>query len=164
VRDVVLSIPDLAARRVPDLDVKSGRRMTGWTTVEVFELAPWAFLLLPLGPLSSALLRSGGGRGVQVKLPVTKATACRRRAAEAAAALGLASGSLALLRGLLQGRASLIWLGVALLAAGALLATAGLSALWVRGRLEADGVRLRGVHRAFADGVMFVRALGRAAA
>jgi hypothetical protein len=164
VREVVLSVPDLSARRVPDLDVKSGRRSTGWTTVEVFDLASWAFLLLPLGPLSSALLRSGGARGVRVELPVTRATARRRRAAEMAAGLGLAAGAFALLRGLLEGRPALVALGAVLLVAGALVATVGLSALWVRGRLVEEGVQLRGVHRAFADGVVYVRALGRRSA
>jgi hypothetical protein len=164
VREVVLSVPDLSARRVPDLDVKSGRRSTGWTTVEVFDLASWAFLLLPLGPLSSALLRSGGARGVRVELPVTRATARRRRAAEMAAGLGLAAGAFALLRGLLEGRPALVGLGAVLLVAGALVATVGLSALWVRGRLVEEDVHLRGVHRAFADGVVYVRALGRRSA
>jgi hypothetical protein len=164
VREVVLSVPDLSAHRVPDLDVKSGRRSTGWTTVEVFDLASWAFLLLPLGPLSSVLLRSGGARGVRVELPVTRTTARRRRAAEVAAGLGLAAGAWGLVRGLLQGRAALVGLGAVLLVAGAVVATVGLSVLWVRGRLVEDGVHLRGVHRAFADGVVFVRALQQASA
>ena len=158
---MVLSVPDLAARRVPDLDVKTGRRSTRWATVEVFDLASWAFLLLPLGPLSSTLLRSGGGRGVRVELPVTRATVRRRRLAELVAALGLVSGGLLVLDGVLQGRAPLVLLGFLLLAGGGLVATAGLSALWLRGGLVEDGIRLRGVHRAFADGVVFVRAVER---
>ena len=161
---MVLSVPDLSARRVPDLDVKSGRRSTGWTTVEVFDLASWAFALLPLGPLSSALLRSGGGHGVRVALPVSRATARRRRAAEALAAILVVAGVGALPGGVLLARVSLVALGLALLAAGVAVATVGLSALWVRGRLEDEGIRLRGVHRAFADGVVFVRAVGRSAA
>jgi hypothetical protein len=96
---------------------------------------------------------------VRVQLPVTRATNWRRRGAEALAALALAAGSVAVVSGLLQGRASLLWLGLLLVVSGAVVATAGLSALWVRGRLVEDGVELRGVHRAFADGVVFVRAL-----
>jgi hypothetical protein len=163
VREVVLSIPDLRTRRVPDLGVKSGERSTGWTVVEVFDLPRWVFLVLPLGPLSSLLMRVARRRGVLVELPVTRRTSRHRRSAEALAGAAVVSGALALGRGAVGGGAGLVVLGVVLLAAGALVATAGLSALWVRGRLEGDGIRLRGVHRAFADGVTFVRAVGRPA-
>ena len=157
----MLPVPDLCARRVPDLDVKSGERVTGWTAVEVFPLPRWAFLALPLGPLSSLLLRATRRRGVLVELPVTRGTTRRRRAAEGVAGAGLVAGLLALLEGVFRGRASLVVLGAVLLVAGALVATAGLSLVWVRRRLEGNGVRLVGVHRAFADGVAVVRAVGR---
>ena len=161
VREVVVSLPDLCARRVPDLDVKTGSRMSGWVTVEVFDLPGWAFRALPLGPVSSALLRVVRRRGVQIELPVTRGTVRRRRAAEVASAAALVAGVLLLVEGVVRGRGSLLALGAALVAGGGLLATVGLSALWVRGRLEGNGVHLRGVHRAFADGVAFVRAVGR---
>jgi hypothetical protein len=161
VREVVLSVPDLCARRVPDLDVKTGERVTRWTAVEVFALPQWAFLALPLGPLSSALLRVTRRRGVLVELPVTGGTTRRRRAVEVVAGSVLVAGVLALLEGGFRGRGSLVVLGAVLLVAGALVATVGLSAVWVRGRLEGNGIRLRGVHRAFSDGVAFVRAVGR---
>jgi hypothetical protein len=161
VREVVLSIPDLTARRVPDLDVKSGERLTGWTVVEVFDLPRWAFLALPLGRLSSLVLRATRRRGVLVELPVTGRTARRRWGAEVLAGAGLVLAALALLQGVLRGEGGLVVLGGVLMVAGTLVATAGLSALWVHGRLEGDGVRLRGVHRAFVDGVTFVRAVGR---
>jgi hypothetical protein len=160
-REVVLTIPDMVARRVPDLDVRSGERRTGWTVVEVFDIPFWAFLLLPLGPLSSGLLRLTRHRGVLIELPVTRATTMRRRTGEAVAAAGLAGGLLAVVDGLVRDRGGTVALGVVLLVAGALGATAGLSRLWVRGRMEGDGVRLRGVHRAFADGVAFVREVRR---
>jgi hypothetical protein len=156
-REVVLTIPDMVARRVPDLDVRSGERRTGWTVVEVFDIPFWAFLLLPLGPLSSGLLRLTRHRGVLVELPVTRATTVRRRTGEAVAAAGLTGGALAVVEGLVQGHGGLVGLGVVLLVAGALVATAGLSRIWVRGRMEGHGVHLKGVHRAFADGVAFVR-------
>ena len=158
---MVLPVPDLCARRVPDLDVKTGERMTGWTAVEVFPLPLWAFLALPLGPLSSALLRATHRRGVLVELPVTRRTTRRRRAAEVVAGSGVVAGLLAMLDGVFRGRAALVVLGAVLLVAGGLVATAGLSVVWVRGRLEGNGVHLRGVHRAFAEGVFFVRAVGR---
>jgi hypothetical protein len=161
VRDVVLSVPDLCARRVPDLDVKSGQRMTGWATVEVFDLPRWATLVLPLGPLSSAVLRITRRRGVLVELPVARVTSRRRRVAEVVAGTGVVAGLLALVEGLVRGRGSLAGVGAALLVAGVLVATAGLSRLWVRGRLEGTGVHLWGVHRAFVDGVSFVRQVGR---
>ena len=157
---MVLSVPDLCARRVRDLDVKTGERVTGWTVVEVFDLPRWASLVLPLGPLSSVVLRATRRRGVLVELPVTRRTT-RRRVAELVAAAGLATGLLALLQGVFRGSASMLVLAAVLLLAGALVASAGLSALWVRGRLEGNGIHLRGVHRAFADGVVFVRAVGR---
>lgn len=160
-REVVLTIPDMVARRVPDLDVRSGERRTDWTVVEVFDIPTWAFLLLPLGPLSSGLLRLTRHRGVLIELPVTRATTIRRRAGEVVSAAGLAGGALAAVEGLVQDRGGLVALGLVLLAAGALVATAGLSRLWVRGRMEGDGVRLKGVHRAFADGVAFVREVRR---
>lgn len=158
---MVLSVPDLCARRVPDLDVKTGQRVTGWTVVEVFDLPRWAFLALPLGTLSSLCLRATRRRGVLVELPVTRGTTRRRRAAEVVAGVGLVAGLLVLLQGVFRGRGSLLVLGALLLAAGALVASAGLSVLWVRGRLEGNGIHLLGVHRAFADGVAFVRAVGR---
>ena len=158
---MVLGIPDLNARRVPDLDVKSGERVTGWTVVEVFDLSRWAFLVLPLGGLSTLALRGTRRRGVLVELPVTARTTRRRRAAEAFAGAVLLLAAVVLVRGVLRGQAGLLVLGGVLAGAGALVATAGLSALWLRGRLEGDGIRLRGVHRAFAEGVSFVRAVGR---
>ena len=158
---MVLSVPDLCARRVPDLDVKSGQRMTGWATVEVFDLPRWAALVLPLGPLSSAVLRITRRRGVLVELPVARVTSRRRRVAEVVAGAGVVGGLLALAEGLVRGRGSLAAVGAALLVAGVLVATAGLSRLWVRGRLEGTGVHLWGVHRAFVDGVYFVRHVGR---
>jgi hypothetical protein len=160
-REVVLTIPDVVARRVPDLDVRSGERRTDWTVVEVFDIPFWAFLLLPLGPLSSGLLRLTRRRGVLVELPVTRSTSVRRRAAEAVATAGLAGGVLAVIQGLVGGGGGTVALGVVLLVSGALVATAGLSRIWVRGRMEGDGVHLRGVHRAFADGVAFVREVRR---
>jgi hypothetical protein len=161
VREVVLSVPDLCARRVPDLDVKTGERVTRWTAVEVFDLPRWAFLTLPLGPVSTTLLRLTRRRGVRVELPVTRATLRRRRVAEVVAAAGLVAGALVVLDGVLRGRLPMLLVGAALVVAGALMATVGLSALWVRGRLEGNGLHLVGVHRAFADGVAFVRAVAR---
>jgi hypothetical protein len=160
-REVVLTIPDMVARRVPDLDVRSGERRTGWTVVEVFDIPFWAFLVLPLGPLSSGLLRLTRHRGVLIELPVTRATTVRRRTGEAVAAAGLAGGALAVIEALVRSRSGLLALGAALIVAGALVATVGLSRIWVRGRMEGDGVHLKGVHRAFADGVAFVREIRR---
>ena len=160
-REVVLSVPDLCARRVPDLDVKSGERVTGWTAVEVFDLPRWAFLALPLGPLSTTLLRATRRRCVLVELPVTRATTRRRRIAEVLAGASVVAGLLAVVEGVVRGRGSLAVLGAVLLVSGVLVGTAGLSLLWVRGRLEGNGVHLRGVHRAFADGVAFVRHVRR---
>jgi hypothetical protein len=160
-REVVLTIPDMVARRVPDLDVRSGERRTDWTVVEVFDIPFWAFLVLPLGPLSSGLLRLTRHRGVLVELPVTRATTIRRRSGEAVAAAGLGGGALAIVEALVRGRSGLLAVGVALVVAGALVATVGMSRIWVRGRMEGDGVHLRGVHRAFADGVAFVREVRR---
>jgi hypothetical protein len=154
---VVLTIPDVVARRVPDLDVRSGERRTDWTVVEVFDIPYWAFLLLPLGPLSTGLLRLTRQRGVLIELPVTRSTTVRRRTAEAVAAAALVAGLIAVVGGVVGGGAGSVALGVVLLVAGVLAATVGLSHLWVRGRMEGDGVHLRGVHRAFADGVAFVR-------
>ena len=160
-REVVLTIPDMVARRMPDLDVRSGERRTGWTVVEVFDIPFWAFLLLPLGPLSSGLLRLTRRRGVLIELPVTRATTVRRRTGEAVAAAGLAGGALMVIEGVVRGRSSMVVLGALLLVAGVLVATVGLSRIWVRGRMEGDGVHLKGVHRAFADGVAFVREVRR---
>ena len=160
-RELVLSVPDLCARRVPDLDVRSGLRMTGWTTVEVFDLPRWASSVLPLGPLSSALLRATRRRGVLIELPVTGRTTRRRRVAEVVAGAAVVPGVLALVEGLVRGRGALALLGAVLLVTGVVVATAGLSHLWVRGRLEGDGVHLWGVHRAFAEGVAFVRHVER---
>jgi hypothetical protein len=160
-KEVVLTIPDMVARRVPDLDVRSGERRTGWTVVEVFDIPFWAFLILPLGPLASGLLRLTRHRGVLVELPVTRATTVRRRSGEAIAAAGLAGGALVVIEALVRGRSGLLSVGVALMVAGALVATVGLSRIWVRGRMEGDGVHLKGVHRAFADGVAFVREVRR---
>jgi hypothetical protein len=161
VRDVVLSIPDLCARRVPDLDVKSGARMTGRTQVEVFAVPRWASRVLPLGPLSSALLRATGRRGVRIELPVARRTTRRRRVAEVVAGAAVIAGVVALASALVRGEGSLGAAGAVLVLIGVLVATAALSRLWVRGRLEGDGVHLWGVHRAFADGVAFVRHVGR---
>jgi hypothetical protein len=162
VREVAVSIVDLCAHRVPDLDVKTGVRVTRWATVHVHDLPTWAFALLPLGPISSLVLRLARDRGVRVELPVTTATERRRRALEAGAAVALLVGVFLLAATPLGASPAVAGLGALLVLAGAVAATAGLSRVWIRGRLEGDVVRLRGVHRAFADGVTFLRALGMA--
>jgi hypothetical protein len=162
VHEVALPLTDLLARRVPDLDVKSGARVTRWTAVEVHDLPHWAYVLLPLGPLSALLVRLTGRRGVRVDLPVTGVTLRRRGVAEVGGAMALVGGVGMVGAAPVQGSAALAVLGLVTAAGGALLVTVGLSLLWVRGRLVGDVVVLGGVHRAFAEGVRFLRALGLA--
>ncbi len=160
-REVVVPVPDLSARHVPDLDVASGERRTGWAAVEVFDLPRWAAHVLPLGGPAWAFLRLLRRHGVLVELPVTRRTARRRRAVEAVAVAALAGGAASVAAGTIGGSSGSRLLGLVLLVAGALAATVGVARVWVRGSLEDAGVRLIGAHRAFADGVDFVRALGR---